>query len=1265
MDCEPFLVDLMFNKTTFAEALIDSGCLCYAAIDQKLCNQLKLPRIPIAPRHLQQAAAISKESIRWITYADVDIAGHRRKLYFYVVSNLSHPVILGLPWMDDEDVTFSARKRRLHIGTSGIRVWSKLHQPSTKGTQEIQAAKMISGSTFLGYMQRASKEARRETAGNQQKTRQELGYRIFSASLADIEKTLKKLDTKKRTVDIKAKLPKELHHHLNLFSELAASVLPRHRPDTDHKIELLKDKSGKEMELPWGPLYNMSRDELLVLRKVLTDYLDKGFIRASSSPAAAPVLFARKPGGGLRFCVDYRALNARTKPDRYPLPLIHETLRMLSKAKWFTKIDVVAAFHKIRIAEGDEWKTAFRTRYGLYEWLVLPFGLTGGPATFQRYINRTLQDILDIYCSAYIDDILVFSDGTLEDHYQKVSEVLSRLQRAGLPVDIDKCEFGVQEVKYLGFVIQAGKGVHVDPEKVRAISEWEAPTTVKGVRQFLGFANFYREFISDFSTLARPLISLTKKAATFQWGHGEDSAFEKLKQTFITAPVLAQWDPDRLTVVEADSSGYATGACLSQYDEEGRLRPVAYASQRLSPSECNYEIHDKELLAIMRALKQWDGELRSVAQPFTILSDHNNLRFFLTARSLNERQVRWVETLSRYNFQIQFRPGKKANRPDALSRREQDMPHSEADARLQGRIMQIFKPHQIADPSQKAVQVAPTETLLLDNDPTWNPISEDDPRPQSVQLFPDPDWQRLWDEAWANDRELADIWRRVYKKERSFPPALKIKVSIAECHIDSRGLLLFRDRIWVPAAEPLRTRLIQDTHDSHITGHPGRDSTFAILSRRFFWPGLSKGVRRFVRNCDVCGRVTIWRHRKKGLLKPLPIPDRNWQDISIDFMDKLPATGPQGATNLMVITDRLSKMVVLVSTASMEAHSCADAFFHHWVAHHAVPRSIISDRGTNWVGAFWRRVCELTGMEQRLSTAYHPETDGSTERANQEVQAYIRIFIAYAQDDWGDLLPAAMLAINNRDAGAAQLSPFFITHGYHADPIQVHEITDPAPANSQRGRGEAFVRKLQETTEFVQAAIAAGQQRMQDTANRHRDPAERFAIGDKVWLSLRDFKTQRPSRKFDWLHAKYSVTRVISPHVVELDVPGRKYNRFHVDLLRRAATDPLPSQQQDDSQPAPFVVEDEDGAEGLEYEVENISAAKGRRPHRKVLVKWKGYARPTWEPLDNFKETVALDDFEARYGDAEINDGPGDPRASTQRHRRVQFDFGEEGEEGR
>ncbi|KAI0992902.1 hypothetical protein K3495_g15282 [Podosphaera aphanis] len=207
-----------------------------------------------------------------------------------------------------------------------------------------------------------------------------------------------------------------------------------------HAIDL-QQENGKPLQPPWGPLYGMSREELLVLRKTLTELLDKGWIRSSSSPAAAPVLFARKPSGGLRFCVDYRGLNAITVPDRYPLPLFKETLRQLSKAKYFTKLDVKSAFHRVRIREGDEWMTAFRCRLGLFEWLVTPFGLANAPATFQRYINENLREHLDIDATAYVDDVLAYTDGSEEGHWKTVRSILAKLDKAGLYLDIDKCDF--------------------------------------------------------------------------------------------------------------------------------------------------------------------------------------------------------------------------------------------------------------------------------------------------------------------------------------------------------------------------------------------------------------------------------------------------------------------------------------------------------------------------------------------------------------------------------------------------------------------------------------------------------------------------------------------------------------------------------------------------------------------------------------------------------------------------------------------------------
>jgi len=300
---------------------------------------------------------------------------------------------------------------------------------------------------------------------------------------------------------VKSLVPEEFHDFLPLFSEVAASQLPPHRP-YDHRIPLTEGFTP-----PFGPLYSLARPELVALREWLDENLSKGFIRASSSPAGAPILFVKKSDGSLRLCVDYRGLNEGTIKNRYPLPLIQETLMRLSRAKYFTKLDVRSAYNLLRIAEGDEWKTAFRTRYGLYESLVMPFGLTNAPADFQHFINDVLAPFLDQFTTAYLDDILIYSD-TLDEHKEHVRQVLEALRKNQLHLKPEKCEFFLDEVKYLGLII-GREGIKMDPAKVETVKDWPTPENLKDVRSFLGFANFYRRFIRGYSDVVRPLTELT------------------------------------------------------------------------------------------------------------------------------------------------------------------------------------------------------------------------------------------------------------------------------------------------------------------------------------------------------------------------------------------------------------------------------------------------------------------------------------------------------------------------------------------------------------------------------------------------------------------------------------------------------------------------------------------------------------------------------------------------------------------------------------
>ncbi|KAM4055022.1 retrotransposon nucleocapsid protein [Hirsutella rhossiliensis] len=415
----------------------------------------------------------------------------------------------------------------------------------------------------------------------------------------------------------------------------------------------------------------MSREELLVLRKTLKDLLDRGFIRASSSAAAAPVLFR----------------------DRYPLPLIAETLQNLAKAKWFTKLDVVAAFHKIRMAPGHEWKTAFRT--------------------------SVLREWLDDFVTAYLDDVLIYSSGSKADHEAKVRKVLQALADAGLHLD------------------PAKEGNRVRPREAARHPRMGSPTT-----------------------------------------EGPD----------------------------------------------GRRHSCAFFSKRLSPAEYNYPIHDKEMLAIMRCLDNWNAELRSCG-PFTILTDHRNLEYFMTRQKLTERQSRWAAELSQFDFKLEYRPGSEAVVPDALSRREQDKPQGIDDEREQGRMIQLIPDSAIPSSTRACINAMSSD------------CSEASTLPK-MKVFEVADLQQLWDETVAKDSIFRAAYKAVRDRERAFPPSLGLKIQISECAIDVGKRLTFRDRIW--------------SHDSVATGHPGREGTLAIVARRFYWPGQSQLVRRAITDFMEC-----------------------------------------------------------------------------------------------------------------------------------------------------------------------------------------------------------------------------------------------------------------------------------------------------------------------------------------------------------------------------------------------------------------------------
>ncbi len=457
-------------------------------------------------------------------------------------------------------------------------------------------------------------------------------------------------------------IPSDYAAFQDVFSKQAATQLPAHWP-WDCAIDLLPGAT-----LPKGRVYPLSIPECKAMDDYIKEALQQRFIRPSTSLAASSFFFVGKKDGGLRPCIDYWTLNAHTVKLPYPLPLVPAVLEELRGARTFSKLDLRSEYNLVRIREGDEWKTGFITPSGHYEYQVMPYGLSNSPSVFQGFMNEVFREFLHQFVIVYIDDILIYSRN-LAEHRHHVTQVLEQLRKHHLYLKLEKCEFHRPTVQFLGYIVSAD-GIQMDQGKVQAIRDWPQPQSVKKLQRFLGFANFYRRFIQNFSLLSAPLTSmLRQKPKSLSWNPEARSAFQKLQEAFCTAPILTHPDPQLPFVVEVDASTTGVGAVLSQHHgEPPRLHPCAFFSRKLSPAERNYDIGNRELLAIKLTLEEWRHWLEGAQHSFSVITDHKNLEYLRSAKRLNPRQARWALFFTRFQFTITYRPGDKNIKADSLSR---------------------------------------------------------------------------------------------------------------------------------------------------------------------------------------------------------------------------------------------------------------------------------------------------------------------------------------------------------------------------------------------------------------------------------------------------------------------------------------------------------------------------------------------------------------------------------------------------------------------
>ena len=372
----------------------------------------------------------------------------------------------------------------------------------------------------------------------------------------------------------------------------------------------------------------MAPTELKELKVQMEEMVNKGFVRPSTSPWGAPVLFVKKKDGSMRLCIDYRELNKVTIRNQYPLPRIDDLFDQLQGAKVFSKIDLRSGYHQLRVHDEDVPKTAFRTRYGHFEFLVMPFGLTNAPTAFMDLMNRIFRPYLDQFVIVFIDDILIYS-GSGEEYAEHLRIILQTLREHRLYAKLSKCQFWLDSVAFLGHIVSA-EGVSVDPQKVEAILNWKPPTSVTEIRSFLGLVGYYRKFVEGFSKIAAPLTRLTRKEEPFLWSETCQQRFDELKRRLTSAPVLTLPSGQDGFVVYCDASRQGLGCVLMQND-----KVIAYASRQLKKHEQNYPIHDLELAAVVFALRIWRHNLYEV--PCRIFTDHKSLHYLFTQKELNMR----------------------------------------------------------------------------------------------------------------------------------------------------------------------------------------------------------------------------------------------------------------------------------------------------------------------------------------------------------------------------------------------------------------------------------------------------------------------------------------------------------------------------------------------------------------------------------------------------------------------------------------------------
>jgi hypothetical protein len=840
-------------------------------------------------------------------------------------------------------------------------------------------------------------------------------------------------------------------------------------------------------------------------------------------------------------------------------------------ARVFSKIDLRSGYHQIKVRDEDMQKTAFRTRYGHYEYKVMPFGVSNAPGVFMEYMNRIFHAFLDRFVVVFIDDILIYSK-TEEEHAEHLKIVLQVLKEKKLYAKLSKCEFWLKEVSFLGHVV-SGSGIAVDPSKVEAVSQWETPKSVTEIRSFLGLAGYYQRFIEGFSKLALPLTQLTCKGKTFVWDIHCENSFNELKKRLTTAPILILPKPDEPFVVYCDASKLGLGGVLMQ---DGKV--VAYASRQLRTHERNYPTHDLELAAVVFALKIWRHYL--YGSRFEVFSDHKSLKYLFDQKELNMRQRRWLELLKDYDFSLNYHPGKANVVADALSRKTLHL---------------------------SALMVKEME--LLEQFRDLSLVCEMSPRSVKLGML------KINNEFLDSIREAQKVDVKLVDLMVATDPAVD-----SDFKVDDQGVLRFRGRICIPDNDEMKKMILEEGHRSSLSIHPGAAKMYQDLKKMFWWSGLKRDVAQFVYACLTCQKSKVEHQKPAGLLTPLEIPEWKWDSISMDFVTSLPNTN-KGNDAIWVIVDRLTKSAHFIPiNITFPVSQLAEIYVRDVVKLHGVPSSIVSDRDPRFTSRFWKSLHEALGTNLKLSSAYHPQTDGQSERTIQSLEDLLRVCVLEQGGTWDSYLPLIEFTYNNSYHASIGMAPFEALYGRRCrTPLCWFESGESVVL------GPEIVQQTTEKVKLIREKMKESQDRQKSYHDKRRKDLE-FQEGDHVFLRVtpvtgvgRALKSKKLTPRFI---GPYQISERVGTVAYRVGLPPHLSNLhdvFHVSQLRKYVPDPSHVIPRDDVQ-----VRDNLTIETLPVRIEDreVKRLRGKEiPLVKVV--WEGAAGEslTWELESKMRES--------------------------------------------